>query len=246
MRTAINVYSVRDLDESTESIVRRVAQAGYDGIQFSGHRSPLSGNGDSISELLAETDLEVTPPHVGMDTLIGDRPAVLSAFAPFDVDAVVIPAIDPEHFTSGDSVDAIAARVTRLADDLTADDWCLHYHNHAFEYRDIGGEIAFDRFVRRTDVGIELDVGWAHVGGDDPAARIRSLGDRVRLVHMKDVDETGDPCEIGDGVVDMPACARAAADAGTEWLIYEHDQPTNPVRSIAHGADVLASIVSDM
>lgn len=244
MRTAINVFTVRDLDASIEHIIELVAWAGYDGIQFSGQLGPLGADPDSIATALAGTDLTVTPPHVDLAALVDDRASVFAAYDPLDVDGAVIPAIGPERFQTAATVDAIADDVNSLVDELAAEGWSLHYHNHAHEYVDLGQETAFERFIRETDVGIELDVGWATAAGDDPATRLRQLGDRVELVHLKDVDADGQPCEIGEGLVDMEACVAAAREAGATWLIYEHDEPDDPAQSIDHGAAFLESLQS--
>ncbi|WP_229380144.1 hypothetical protein [Haloterrigena salifodinae] len=50
----------------------------------------------------------------------------------------------------------------------------------------------------------------------------------------------GRPVELGDGEVDTDACAAAARDAGAEWLLYEHDEPSDPVASLGYGARALA------
>jgi len=241
MRTAINVYSVRELDEPTEDVVDRVADAGYDGVQFSGRHTPMNGDPDSIARRCEQRDLAVTPPHVGMSTLQEDLETVVDVYGRFGVEAAVIPHLGDEHFESAAAVDETAAAVEALADDLAEHGWDLHYHNHAHEYVDLGGELAFERFIDRTGVGIELDVGWALVGGDDPAERIRALGERAELIHMKDMDTSVERgfVEIGDGDVDMHACAETAADAGSEWFIYEHDQPEDPAGTIDHGAAFL-------
>jgi len=62
------------------------------------------------------------------------------------------------------------------------------------------------------------------------------------LIHMKDMTADGEFAEIGEGVVDMAGCAAAAADAGGEWLIYEHDEPADPAASIDAGAEFLESL----
>ncbi|MFB6219173.1 MAG: sugar phosphate isomerase/epimerase family protein [Halobacteriaceae archaeon] len=247
MWTAINVYSVRELEASTEAVVDRVADAGYDGIQFSGRHTPLDGDPGSIARQCEKRGLDVTPPHVGMERLEEDLDTVVEVYDRFGVEAAVIPSTDDEQFASAAAVDALAERVNALADDLAARGWELHYHNHAHEYTDLGGESAFDRFVDATGVGIELDVGWALVGGDDPARRIRELGERAELIHMKDMDTSVERgyVEIGDGSVDMAACAAAAADAGSEWLIYEHDMPEDPAGTIDHGAAYLNGLLDD-
>jgi sugar phosphate isomerase/epimerase len=244
MRTAINVYSVRELDEPTEAVVDRVADAGYDGIQFSGRHTPIDGDPASIARRVEERGLDVTPPHVGMEALEEDLDTVVDVYDRFGVEAAVIPSTDDEQFASAAAVDALAQRINALADDLADRGWDLHYHNHAHEYADLGGELAFERFIDATDVGIELDVGWALVGGDDPVERIRSLDERAELIHMKDMDTSVERgyVEIGAGDVDMAACAAAAAEVGSEWLIYEHDMPEDPAGTIDHGAQFLNSI----
>jgi len=239
-RTAINVYSVRELDEPTTAVLDRVADAGYDGVQFSGRHTPMNDDPDEIAEKLDERDLDVTPAHIGMGDLEDNHEEVIEVYETVGVDAAVIPHLSGEHFESAEAVDATAERVNDLADES----WDLYYHNHAHEYVDLDGEWAFERFIDATDVGIELDVGWALVGGDDPAERIRSLGDRADVLHLKDMDTSVDRgfVEIGEGDVDMRACADAAAEVGTEWLIYEHDDPEDPAGTIDHGADFLNSL----
>ncbi|WP_265108374.1 sugar phosphate isomerase/epimerase family protein [Halosolutus halophilus] len=254
-KTAINLYSVRALDESLTEVLDRVAAAGYDGVQFAGQYSPIAAaDPDAIADALADRDLEATPPHVGFEALRDDRESVRSAYGPFDVDGVVVPWLDESHFESAAAVDEAATELDDLAAALAADGWDLHYHNHAHEYAALDGERAFDRFCERTAIGIELDVGWALVGGDDPAERIRELGDRVSQVHMKDIDVGGvsgpvaadsdavEFVEIGQGDVDMGACADAAAAVDAEWLIYEHDDPADPAGSIDRGAAFLDTL----
>ena len=240
-KTAINLYSVRALDERAEAVIDRVADAGYDGVQFSGRHTPEHADPETIAERLDERDLDATPAHIGMDALRDDPEEIIELYETVGVDAAVIPGIDSDNFQSAEAVDEIAAQVNALAENLDGRGWDLHYHNHAHEYVDLGDEWAFERFIDATDVGIELDVGWALVGGDDPAARIRSLGDRAELLHMKDMDTSVERgfVEIGEGDVDMQACADAAREVGTEWLVYEHDDPENPAETIEHGARYL-------
>ncbi|MDG5821038.1 sugar phosphate isomerase/epimerase [Natronococcus sp. A-GB7] len=241
-KTAINLYSVRELDASTIEVIERVADAGYDGVQFAGEDSPLHADPDELAETLEACGLEVAPPHVGVETLEDDLETVREAYAPLEVDGVVVPWLDPEQFESAATVDETAARLDGLAAELADEGWTLSYHNHDHEYADLGDERAFERFLEATDVGIELDVGWALAAGDDPAQRLRELEGRVRTVHLKDMNVGGaEPtfAELGEGDLDVQACVEAAADAGAEWLVYEHDDPDDPAASLEHGAAFL-------
>ncbi len=243
-RTAINLYSVRDLDEPMLEILERVADAGYDGVQFSGGLRDASP--DEVVEKLAETGLETTGAHVDIDALEadlvgsygldGDRLGCASA---------VVPYLDADCFESEDAVGETAERLNDLAADAEAYGWPVHYHNHAHEFVDLDDETAFDRLAALApDVGLELDVGWALVGGEDPVALIERYGDRIDLLHMKDMagDEDRGFREIGEGDVDMAACAEAARGADVDWLVYEHDEPDAPAASIETGAAVLDSL----
>ncbi|NKE36381.1 sugar phosphate isomerase/epimerase [Natronococcus sp. JC468] len=243
-KTAINLYSVRELEDSTFGVLERVADAGYDGVQFAGEYSPLHDDPNAVVEALETLGLGVVPPHVGIETLEDDRAAVREAYVPLGIDGVVVPWLGPDRFESSGAVEETSTRLEALADDLADEGWALSYHNHDHEYADLGSESAFERFLEATDIGIELDVGWALAAGDDPVERLRRLRGRIRTVHLKDMRVDGDPefAEIGEGDVDVRACAEAAADAGAEWLVYEHDDPREPAASLERGAAVLGKL----
>jgi len=62
---------------------------------------------------------------------------------------------------------------------------------------------------------VYYDVGNGAGQGADPAADIRTLGDRIKMLHVKDFRRAPDGREvavIGDGVIDWPAIAQAAGD----------------------------------
>ena len=187
VETAINLYSVRDLDEPMLDIVDRVADAGYDGIQISGGFRDATPA--ETAERIAERDLGVTPAHIGIEALEDDLETTIADYRDtLGVSGAVVSYLGPKHFESRDAVDETAARLSRIADRLSDRDWDLHYHNHAHEFVDLGGESAFERLLQQAeDVLVELDVGWALVGGSDPADLIETYGDRMTVLHMKDM-----------------------------------------------------------
>lgn len=56
------------------------------------------------------------------------------------------------------------------------------------------GQTALEYFagLLDTEVVLEVDTYWAAVGGQDPAALLERLGDRVRFIHIKDGPVTTD------------------------------------------------------
>lgn len=239
-RKAINLYSVRELEEPMLAILDRVADAGYDAVQVAGDfRDATPGE---VSKRLEGHGLGVTPAHIGIGALENDLKATLVDYKDtLGVSGVVVPYLGEEQFASESAVDRTAERLDALAGELADHSWDLHYHNHAHEFIDLGEETAFERFIRQTeDVLVELDVGWALVGGVDPAELIREYGDSIDQLHMKDMDVDEEAFrEIGEGDVDMAACADAGRDVGVDWLVYEHDDPADPAASIDAGAAFL-------
>ncbi|WP_049901377.1 sugar phosphate isomerase/epimerase family protein [Halococcus agarilyticus] len=239
---AINLYSVRALDEPLPETIDRVANAGYDGVQFSGG---LDGHDPAdVRSRLDDHGLDAVGPHVGVDALESDPDATARTYRDLGTDALVVPYLGPDAFESSDAVASTADRLSGLVEAFDSRGFDLHYHNHDHEFVDVDGHTAFERlFDAAPGLGAEIDVGWVATAGHDPEALLREYGDRLSLVHMKDMHtRDGVFAEIGEGDVDMAACADAAREIGADWLIYEHDDPDDPVESIDTGASFLGSL----
>lgn len=110
------------------------------------------------------------------------------------------------------------------------------YHNHAWEFKTLdNGERGIDRLIARSDpalVGLNIDVYWVHIGGDDPAAFVRKHGERAKYFHFKDggKDAEGRPtfAELGRGDVDLASALEAAIEVGAHWICYEQDRTELP------------------
>jgi sugar phosphate isomerase/epimerase len=114
-------------------------------------------------------------------------------------------------------------------------------HNHAGEFttRYVDpetGELksAWQILVENTDprwVTFQLDVGWATIGGEDPVELIEQFGDRIELLHVKDVIGAGTPQErqttVGQGDVDWEGVFAAAQGKVRQYVI-EQDPPVEP------------------
>jgi sugar phosphate isomerase/epimerase len=238
-RTAINLYSVRELDEPMARTLERVADAGYDGVQFSGGFRDATPS--EVATTVEELGLAVTPAHVAIDELESDLDGVIESYGHVGAAGAVVPYLDEEHFASTDAATETAARLDAIAQTLADHDFSVHYHNHAHEFVDLDGTTGFEVFADASSVGLEVDVGWVHTGGHDPAALIDRYADRVDVVHMKDMAD-GEFRELGEGAVDLEAVAAAARDAEASWFVYEHDEPSDPTASIDRGATVLESL----
>jgi sugar phosphate isomerase/epimerase len=241
VRTAIQLYTLRDLPGGLPSLLRRVGETEFDGVEFAGfgETSPREA-----ADVLESVGLDAAGAHVGIDALEGDLDDVCETCAALGCERVVVPFLGEENFETQTAVRETAGRLSALATRLRDRGLELGYHNHDHEFVDFADDDrnAFELLIEATDdsLCIELDVGWATAAGHDPVALLERLEGRVPLVHIKDVAD-GRPVELGDGEVDVDACTAAAQRAGAEWLVYEHDDPEDPAASLEHGARTLSN-----
>jgi sugar phosphate isomerase/epimerase len=242
-RTAIQLITVRDLDEPFGDTLDRIAGAGYDGVQLRGAMPDrLEMEPAEIREMIESRGLDVVAPFVydlGEDAF-ADTVATLDAYGT----SRAAHGFGPDRFDSADAVENVAGELDRLADRLGEHGIELCCHNHDHEFVNLGSRTAYDLLLDRTTrTQFVLDVGWALAGGADPVELLERMGERVPLLHVKDYDlDREEIVELGEGDVDLAGCARAARERGAEWLIYEHDYPDDPAATIDRGASFLDSL----
>lgn len=242
MQTAIQLFTLRAIDEPLSDTIARVAETAFDGVELIG----LPDDADAAAAALEECALTAASVHLSAETIDQHFGSALRCCDALDCADVAIPYLGESHFSSRDAVEETAAFLAETAEQFDDHGLRLHYHNHGHEFADFGGESAFEVLIEETPpiVNLELDVGWAAAAGADPLRLLEELGDRCPLVHVKDVAyDANAPAEIGEGDVELPECVRKAGEVGAEWAIYEHDEPSSPERSLETGSERLSAYV---
>lgn len=238
-RSAIQLYTLRSVDEPLESILREIGDAGYEGVEFA--RRVHDADLDAVTAALDETGLETASAHVGLDAIEDHLDETIEFYRALDCDRFVVPWLDADQFESDEAVRKTANRLTEAAETLADHGIDLCYHNHDHEYEPVGDTPALELLAEYSDdpLGFEVDLGWVTVGGGDPVSFLERWGDRVPLVHVSDAEADRTPREVGEGVLDVDRCAKAVREGDVEWAIYEHDEPEDPMASMRGGVDVL-------
>lgn len=240
MQTAIQLYSLREMDESILDIVERVGATEFDGVEFAYrvNEEPAS----DVRQTLDDAGLVASSAHVGIEDLADDLDGVIDAAETLGYDDIVVPWLDADQFETVEAVEQTAERLATLADAVADHGMQLHYHNHDQEFVETEDGLAFDLLAEHVgdELMFEIDAGWALYGGVDPVELLHEYGDRISLVHFKDVHlDSEDAPALGDGDLDIPAVAGAAHDIDAEWAIFENDDPADPVEALPHGASLL-------
>jgi len=252
VRTAIQLYTLRDIDEPLPDVVRRVGETSFDGVElYDGTVDALADRSlrDRTADALTDADLSVPAAHVNLERLESDPDEVLDVCRALDCPRVVVPSYDPDEFASVGGVDRAADRIAALADDYADDGVAVLYHNHTFEFDEVDGTVAFERFVDRAAgrFAFEPDVGLAAHAGYDPLDLIASVDGAAPVVHLTDSDPS-DPdalhADPGEGSVDLAACADAAVDAGAEWIVCENGVSIDQARTLERGSEAFADLAA--
>ncbi|WP_226022986.1 ThuA domain-containing protein [Halomicrobium salinisoli] len=246
--TGIQLYTLRDLPDSTPELIRRVGAIddnggpGYDTIEFAG----IDGSVSDVQTALDDTGVDAVSAHIGLDSLEGDSlQDTVDTYSQFGIDYYIVPSIrGVDENATEDSVQQLAERFNAISENL-GDDGTVGFHNHAAVFT----ELDDDRTILEVldehlndDVVFEIDVGWVLTAGHDPVEVISKYSDRVQLLHMKDMAD-GDFHEVGEGAVDWEAVADVAQnEANVDHIIYEHDVPSDPAGSTGTGAGFLSFV----
>lgn len=219
MKYAVQLYSLREsaAKNGADAVLRQVAAAGYDGVEFAGFYGKTP---EEMKALIEECGLVGVSAHI--------RPEDVEANLPY-IDAlgikhVFIPWVGTEEFVSPEKYAALVENAKKAKALLAVRGVELGYHNHAHEFEN--GKDYLGKLLSDVDgLTAELDVFWATVAGLDAAAKMRELSGKLSFVHIKEAAkenarEAAQPV-VGEGAADMPEVFAEAKRQGIEWAVLE-------------------------
>jgi sugar phosphate isomerase/epimerase len=211
---SVQLYSVRDaLAADLPGTLDRIAALGFENVELFGFVDKV----DQYRTALADSGLTALSAHAMM-VETGEAERTLEAAAALGVQTLIDPAIR-EAWSSADGVATAARRLGEIAVSAQAHGITIGYHNHWWEFESqIDGRPAYDLFTEQLEpaVVLELDTYWAEVGGVSATDLLGRLGDRVKLIHVKDGPGTRDTAAqqpAGSGSVPVLDILAAAPDA---------------------------------
>jgi sugar phosphate isomerase/epimerase len=227
---ALQLYSVRDdCARDFPGVLKRVAQMGYDGVEFAGYHGY---DAKTLRGLLDDLGLKVAGAHVGIDTLLGDE---LERSVEFNRTLgnkyLIVPGLAEARRSSRAAWLETAGLMNEIAGRLKPHGMQTGYHNHHIEFQPMDGELPWDTFFGNTgnDVIMQFDVGNALHGGAQAAPYIQRYPGRATTVHIKEHSATNDQALIGEGDVDWPEIFRLCETiGGTRWYIVEQESYAYP------------------
>ncbi len=245
----LQLYTVRELlEKDFAGTLRAVAAIGYREVQV----SPRAGHGaKQIRAMLDDAGLVCPSIHLAgpieeeieAARILGAKWVFLSAPR-----QVIQRREGRYHVRTDVSLDewkAIAAELDEMGAASAAAGLRFGYHNHAFEFVPVEGKLPYDVLVESTDpdlVALEIDLGWAQVGGIDPLAYFARYPGRFPVCHVKDVLDDGSFVDPGTGTVPFRAIFAQAEQAGLRHFFVEHDTTKDPLATARAGYTYLKGL----
>ena len=217
----LQLYSVREqLAKDYEGTLMQVGSCGYREVEAAGfYKKPVA----EVKQAMQKANLKCVSAHFPFGQLQPDFDKILAYTKELGVEYMICSSPGFEK--------PAAAGASDRGRQMTLDDWRwnaeqfnvmgektkaagIHfgYHNHVGEFKAIDGVVPYMELLRITDpakVTLELDCGWAVVGGFKPVELMRAHPNRFSLLHVKDFKVTAgsnaqEPTvtELGRGSID--------------------------------------------
>jgi sugar phosphate isomerase/epimerase len=253
-KVGVQLYTVRDLmKDDFDGTIAKVAQIGYKEVEFAGY---FGRTGAQVRAVCDKNGLAAVATHVQYDELDDKFPAVVETSKAIGLEYIVCPWIPEELRKSPDIWKQAAAKFNHCGELSKKAGMQFAYHNHWFEFLPVDGKLPYDQLLKECDaslVKMEMDLCWITAAGGDPLKYFNMYPGRFPLVHVKDLKtmphitaggaqnygDTVDLTAVGSGLVDWKRIFAQSGKAGIKHYIVEHDNPKQPLDSIAKSYDYL-------
>ena len=246
------LYAVREpIMKDPKGVLQKVAGFGYKELEtFSYKDGQIFGmNFSDFCNHAKSLGMKVTSGHYGLAQITGDTwlKAVDDA-KKNGQDFMVMPYLVEGDRKTIDDYKRVCASLNAAGEVCNKNGIRFQYHNHAFEFETLDGQIPFDVMLKELDpkkVGIELDLYWIVRAGQDPLKYFNAYPGRFEQWHIKDMSKADNSknANVGDGSIDFKALFAKAKKAGLKHWYVEYDTfPGDPIESVAASAKYLKSL----
>ena len=244
-KVGIQTYTLRKIfEENPLETLEMIKRVGYDYVELNARNfektSPLE-----LKSMLDRVGLKSPASHISLDMLKGDLKPLITTSKTLGFKYVVVPWINDDVRELKDWK-THAKLMNEVGRQLTDNGIRLAYHNHQFEFVDLGGgTTAMEILLNDSDpenLDFELDLFWAYLADADILGLFKSNPGRFKLCHIKDMgankadfatasyDQISSNLmkNVGEGIIPFESYFKHNAMSGMRYFIAEHDNPKLP------------------
>ena len=227
MKLGAQLFSLRKFIKTPEDIrttFEKVKAMGFDNVQFSGG-GPIEAH--ELKAISEDTGLPIVCTHSAPDRILNDTEALIEEHKIFGCPVIGYGCM-PKEFRKGErDVMEFFEELKTPVEKILNSGLRFAYHNHAFEFEDIGGIHTYDLLIEEfPELNFILDTYWVKYGGYDYLSYIEKIGNaRMTNVHFKDMKDEprGKIVPCGTGVIDFAPVVKLCDKLGIPNALVEQD-----------------------
>lgn len=256
----LQMYTLRDdLIKNFKGTIENIAKAGYNSLEtfgFSAKNQYFGYKTEDFKRLLDANKLVSPSGHYMLGSYFKDGnmdelKASIAASKILKHEYLVVPWFEPALRNTKTDYEKLVDKINVAAKHCRDAGLRLAYHNHDFEFADLGGTTGYDMFLSGLDknlVDFEMDLYWVVFAGKDPLKMFKENPGRFVMWHVKDMDKTDRKlnAEVGTGSIDFKSIFAQAKLSGMKHFYVEHETnyKPNPLASVgASCAYIKANLV---
>jgi sugar phosphate isomerase/epimerase len=228
----LQLYTVRDkINQDLDGTLNRLAEIGYNSLEAAGY-SLSDGtfygmSPKAFSDKVRDLGMPLDSSHTVFEP--NDAEKVFADAADAGCAYVIHPYLPEEFRQNIDGYKETAEKFNLMGEIGKKHGIRFGYHNHAFEYEEMNGQIGMDVLIAETDpdlVTFEIDLYWVTRAGYDPVQYMEKFPGRFEIFHVKDMVKSDDQffAPVGTGRIDFERIFNAKNTAGMKMFFVEQDR----------------------
>jgi sugar phosphate isomerase/epimerase len=249
----LQLYTLRDtIGKDPKGVLQKVSKFGYKDLETYGYNDGKIFGLDfqEFCKYVKGLGMKVTSGHYGLNMIKGDTWVKAVEDAKKNGQKfMVVPYINEPDRKTIDAYKGICEDLNKAGEVCNKYGIRFGYHNHAFEFENLDGQVPFDVMLKELDhknVGIELDIFWVVNAGHDPIKYFAKHPGRFEQWHVKDMDKSdrNRNADVGTGSIDYKAIfAQAKLSGMKRWYVEQESYPGDPMDSVGASANYMKTIL---
>ena len=237
MQIGLQTFTIRELltPDKLGKTFAQIAGMGIENLELAVDYLPMPFTLETAKSVRAAADqhgLQIRSCQIKYPISSKDIPLTIAYMQELGAQILTNSVIDLKQLALGrPGLRRYCEKLDRLKGQLNPAGIALAHHNHHFEFKRVGGQIALLFMAEYSCVDFVLDTYWTRRAGGDILALLEALKGRVILMHLRDFAGKAD-CEIGQGDIPFKEILGAAEKAGVQYGMIEQKTKT-PMESVS-------------
>ena len=227
MKLGAQFYTLRERNKTPEGLYnsfKRVKEIGYQVVQMS---AICQIEAERLKSFSDEFELPITCTHSAFDRIINDTDAIIKEHITYGCPVIGIGSMPNEYRGSIEGARAFMDKIREPMNKMEAAGLRFAYHNHEFEFVDLGGVCSYDLLMEELPtLNFILDTYWFKYSERSYLDYIKLMGnERLTNVHFKDMktEPKGEICPCGVGTIDFAPVVKLCDDLKIPYALVEQD-----------------------